>query len=359
MIDDVSMPDPGHDCSLEPERVDSAPAVEGCLVAGTHVSLPDGSRRLVEQLAAGDTVAGAAGPTVVLAVTRRSLDSSLVAVTPVSDGNTVAVTAEHLVATARSATDADVAWMPASELRPGVLLRFQPLRFTPSPVRLSEGLCRLAGFFAASGQLVEVDGMPGLCFLFGPDSEFHVETVRELLTGLYHASPLVSSSPSGSTMVSASCVAGHVFMRDHAGTSPAGVSLSPVLLGQPSKSLMRLVDAFVSAAGQYIYVRGAKTGVHTETASFGWALQLQQILLTQGMFASVLPRSTEQPRFRVRWAPSPDRSVMHAGSGSALVPVAEVGSSAFVDEGFHVETGDGSFMVNGVLLRPSAAVVCY
>ena len=355
MIDNVSMSGQGHDLSLRHAGVDTAPAVEGCLVAGTHVSLPDGSRRLVEQLAAGDTVAGSAGPTLVVAVTRRSLDSTLVTVTPVSAGNMVAVTSEHLVATARSVTDADdVVWRPASALRPGVLLRFQPPRFTPSPVRLSEGLCRLAGFFAASGQLVEVDGMPGLRFTFGPDSEFHVETVRALLRGLYHASPVVSSASSGSTVVSASCVAGHMFMRDHAGSSPSGVSLSPVLLGQPSKSLMRLVDAFVAAAGQHVFVRGMKTAVHTETASFGWALQLQQILLTQGLFASVWPRCAEQPRFRVRWAPTPDRTVMHAASGAALVPVAEVGTSAFVDEGFLVETGDGSFVVNGVPLRPSA-----
>ena len=326
---------------------------EGCLVAGTSVSLPDGSRRLVEQLAAGDTVAGLPGSTVVSAVTRRTLDTGLVTVVPVSAGNTVAVTAEHLVATARSVTDPDVVWMPAGELQPGALLRFQPPRFTPSPVRLSEGLCRLTGFFAAVGRLVEVDRMPGLRFTFGPDSEFHVETVRALLTGLYHASPEVSSTQPGSTVVSASCVAGHVFMRDHAGRSPAAVSLSPVLLGQPPKSLMRLVDAFVAAAGHHVYVQGLKTAVHTETASFEWALQLQQILLTQGLFASVLPGYAGQSRFRVRW-PATDRTVVHAASGAALVPVAEVGTSGFVGEGFHVETGDGSFMVNGMLLRPSA-----
>lgn len=367
---------------------------EGCVLAGTQISRPDGSTTSIEDIREGDIVLDAKGKsTIVTDTMSRPYNGDLHYLAPMSSGNEVCATSEHpvlavprsTVLQSRSSRNASwqpevsttklaaatPQWTPISEVHTGDFL-FYPVPQYPSVIPVHPAFMRLAGYYLAEGSSVIINKCKALLFSFSETEREYTDEVQDLCEQLWGTrGSLFHQKDRHALTVTVYTDAGHNAMRAHVGFRSLSKELSPLLMSQPIDTVSSLVDAYINGDGNRTELERA-TGTKVEwirchTISKKWALQLQALLARLGYFATVrmdrpsgpaviLGRDvTRNDLYIVQWTPEKVGGEIRKIKGGWLIPVKNEWVENYEGNVYNIATTSESYLVNGIAVHNCSA----
>jgi len=283
--------------------------LEGCLIAGESISMADGSWSGIEDVKVGDHVLDQNGsPVRVNATQVRDFSGTLFTFKPISPNSAFSVTGEHpLLIVPRlkvlikrkqrkqnkpevnspSLINSIPEWVKAKDVLDGDFLVFPKPKHIKSNINMPIEFARLAGYYLAEGSAQLCNKYKALSFSFHINETQYIEEVQSICKYLYGSSGSVyydKKKHEGRVLVYTN--EGYDAMKNHIGTRSYSKKLSSVLMGQNKEFLKNLVETYMYGDGNVIKRKNVDRK-RAHTTSRTWALQLQSIMATLGIYSTI------------------------------------------------------------------------
>ncbi len=366
--------------------------IEGCLPAGEQVSLGDRWVN-IERLKPGDfVIAGDGRKARVRAVMVRPYHGEMLTIRPISPYNAFRLTPEHPVLVVRrknvlkkrkqrngwlpevdtkKLSTAEPEYVPAGELEVGDFLVFPKVQPEGFNSKYTPELLKLLGYYLAEGSAFvnQALNMPVVSFSLGADEADAIAEVLSLIRQITgkkaHVAQLADKHAVNITVYSQKLME---LCLEACGKGAATKRLSEELMALPPEQIEPLLTAYFRGDGN-VCDKGNSVMYRAATASEALAQQLQELLASKGIYASIQVRRGgedtilgraihRQDQYIVVYTADKRCSEIRATDKYFLVPIKGIERAPYDGFVFNLDVeGPNSYLVRGFVAHNCTAPV--
>ena len=263
---------------------------------------------------------------------------------------------------------AEPVWIDACDISEGDYLIFVPPAYSADIPYLTEDLMKLFGYYLAEGYIGANSSV--VAFAFNRNEKGNIRELKTLISRITGKKPTVRIRKNVAEVYICSRKLVRLLKR-YCGSLARNKKISEEIIGLPSKKQLKLFLTYFKGDGnKYTRRPGNSETYRSTTVSKHLAIQIQQILARNGIFASIRKSSRKSHLIENREIKGRDQYLLsfktkrkhilvHLKDGCFLVPVKNVEEINYSGNvyNFDVCSQDHSYLVKGFVVHNCAAAI--